>query len=1019
MTRSTTVLRRGLIAALAVVAAAAGPLPQTAHADPAAPAEATIAPSTKAGPLGYPVVAADASGYLLRSNTETGASAYAWYADDGSLVRDFGALDVAPRATGLGDGSTLLWAVSRDGLRIETFDPGTGARNDYALPGGLRPIRVLPLSNGWTIAAANPPSSGSGDTVDQTLHLLDPRPGGGFTDRTLTGLSGASSTGENGWWAVPGAAVMLFTQADGTRVTGLIDTDSGRVVASAQTSLAARTPVISREFFGWMSGNTVQLRPLADPQAAPRVLTLPGAANDLHRLVLTGTALLDEVSPPSGRSTVYSIPLDDGPATVPLAGGASLRPSGDGGALVNLVEDQVAAATYKVPAQGGAPALLYRLPTYQPEDVGLSLARGTLLRAETGAGAQVTAHIDGEAFGSGAAPVASQMFFDTEVPDTSIPRCGPSLRCLPLADGGAAGAALAAFVTRSASGDVVQGAEGGVTVTGSHDGRIVSASGPLAVYDSGSDGQQYVIDLAQHKILTTRPIIAAALWGGTLFSATGANGQVSTADAATSTVRGTVATGAPCAPGELQALGRWLYWSCGTDGPAGVWDANSGKSVPVPAGHALLGDGYVLRHAGDQLVLTDVHTGTPAADRVVATLPAGAYPDDRDITWTLDKFGDFLAYTDPHGTTHVLASGVPHSPIAVLDSVVPATAESAGTGWQPQWTLTAGAAWQLDVRRKGATKVVWSDLSTTTGVVSTTWDGRSSQHQPLPSGDYTWTLTLKAADGQPGATTATGTVTLDSPAARRDYDGDAVGDLLAVNSAGGIDVRPGTGTGSVGATTLKSTSWPAGSTLVPIDDLDGNHVNDLLVRDASGHLTRYDGAVGKAPAASLPHHLIGAGWNIYNLLTSPGDMNGDGHPDLVARDTSGNLYLYKGTASGVFAPRVNIGHGYQIYDTIFGIPDNDAQYPVVDLFARDKSGVLWRYEAAAPGGYMNVRERVGSGWNVYDAIVGVGDINGDGHDDLIARDHNGDLWRYLGKGNRQLAPRVKIGWAWQTYKSLL
>ncbi|WP_075017633.1 VCBS repeat-containing protein [Actinacidiphila rubida] len=1020
MTRSTPALRRTLVAALAVVAAAVGPLPQLAHASGAvAPAEVTIAPREKPGPLGHPVLASGANGYLLTSDTDTGGRDYAWYAIDGSLVRDFGTLDVLPRVTVLGDGSTLLWAVSWDGLRIETFDPGTGVQTDYTPPGNLRPLGLLPLSTGWTMLAVNAPPTGSG-TQDPTLHLLDPQADGGFTDRTVTGMDDAHlATPASGWRAVPGAAVLLLTRADGSRATGLLDTDNGELVTSGLTALAARTPVISREFFGWQSGNTVQLWPLADPQAAPRVLSLPGSTTDQQFLVLTGTTLLDQVHPSSGRDTVYSLPLDGGPATVPLAGGGALRSSGDGGALVDLLDGQSPVATYKVSPQGGAPALLYQLPTYQPENVGLSLARGTLYRAETGWGTHVTTFVDGESLGSGAAPVAGGMSDDTNVADGNTPRCGASLRCMPLVDGGATQAHSAVFVTRSVSGDRVQDGTRGLTLPGSHDGRIVSTSGDVVVYDSGSDGQQYVIDLAQGKVLTTRPITAAALWGDTLWTATGTPGEVTAADVATGTVRKTVATGAPCAPDELQALGRWLYWSCGTDGPAGVWDATSGTSISVPSGHALLGDGYVLRHASDQLVVTDVHTGTAAADRVAATLPAGAYPDDRNITWTLDKFGDFLAYTDPQGTTHVLASGVPHSAIGVLNSSVPATADAAGTGWQPSWTLSAGASWQLDVRRKGASQVVWSDLGTTSDVVTPTWDGRSSQSLPLPSGAYSWTLTLKAADGQAGTTTVNGTVTLDSPAVPRDYDNDAIGDLLALNSAGGIDVRPGSGTGNIGATTLKSSGFPAGSTLVPIDDLNGDHVNDMLVRDASGHLTRYDGVAGQAPSASEPHHLIGAGWNIYNLLTSPGDMNGDGYPDLVARDTKGTLFLYEGTASGIFGTRSNIGYGYQIYNSIVGVHNlTTNQWSSDDVIARDTSGVLWEYLTDGYG-HMSMRHRVGAGWNIYTAIVGVGDITGDGRSDLVARDANGDLWRYSSLSSGLFAPRVKIGWAWQSYKSLI
>jgi hypothetical protein len=47
-------------------------------------------------------------------------------------------------------------------------------------------------------------------------------------------------------------------------------------------------------------------------------------------------------------------------------------------------------------------------------------------------------------------------------------------------------------------------------------------------------------------------------------------------------------------------------------------------------------------------------------------------------------------------------------------------------------------------------------------------------------------------------------------------------------------------------------------------------------------------------------------------------MTGDGHADLVARDSHGVLWLYKGTgkASAPYAPRVEIGSGWNTYKLI-------------------------------------------------------------------------------------------------------
>ncbi len=52
---------------------------------------------------------------------------------------------------------------------------------------------------------------------------------------------------------------------------------------------------------------------------------------------------------------------------------------------------------------------------------------------------------------------------------------------------------------------------------------------------------------------------------------------------------------------------------------------------------------------------------------------------------------------------------------------------------------------------------------------------------------------------------------------------------------------------------------------------------------------------------------------------------------------------------------------------------------------------------------MTRRERVGGGWNAYSALVGTGDLSGDGRTDLLARDTAGKLWRYASTGAARTA----------------
>jgi hypothetical protein len=52
------------------------------------------------------------------------------------------------------------------------------------------------------------------------------------------------------------------------------------------------------------------------------------------------------------------------------------------------------------------------------------------------------------------------------------------------------------------------------------------------------------------------------------------------------------------------------------------------------------------------------------------------------------------------------------------------------------------------------------------------------------------------------------------------------------------------------------------------------------------------------------------------------------------------------------------------------------------------------------------------------AVVGAGDITGDGKADLVARDTSGNLYRYTGNGKGSFGGRKKIATGWKGYKSL-
>ncbi|WP_405854988.1 VCBS repeat-containing protein [Streptomyces sp. NBC_00090] len=170
----------------------------------------------------------------------------------------------------------------------------------------------------------------------------------------------------------------------------------------------------------------------------------------------------------------------------------------------------------------------------------------------------------------------------------------------------------------------------------------------------------------------------------------------------------------------------------------------------------------------------------------------------------------------------------------------------------------------------------------------------------------------------------------------------------------------------------------------------------------------------------LDANNVGRGWNIYTTVLSPGSIGGAKEGDLIAVDKAGVLWSYLSYPDGRLTPRVRVGGGWNTYSQIAGQGDLTGDGKA-DIVARDTTGVLWLYKGT--GDYkapFTGRTKIGSGWNTYDRLVSIGDIELDGKVDLLARKSNGDLYRYTGTGNASypFRPAVKIGYGYQGFNLL-
>ncbi|WP_327355058.1 FG-GAP-like repeat-containing protein [Streptomyces sp. NBC_01304] len=181
------------------------------------------------------------------------------------------------------------------------------------------------------------------------------------------------------------------------------------------------------------------------------------------------------------------------------------------------------------------------------------------------------------------------------------------------------------------------------------------------------------------------------------------------------------------------------------------------------------------------------------------------------------------------------------------------------------------------------------------------------------------------------------------------------------------------------------------NTLLQAGDMNGDGFGDLLARTSGGTLYRVPSR--DFELADFDHRVrIGGGWDAYSRLVAVRDISGDGRGDLVARDGSGVLWLYRGTSDGKFAARARIGGGWGTYNTLAGRGDLSGDGRS-DLVARDGSGVLWLYRGNGRGGF-EPRKKIGGGWGRYNAIVASGDMDHNGRQDILARTPGGAAYLY-------------------------
>lgn len=247
-------------------------------------------------------------------------------------------------------------------------------------------------------------------------------------------------------------------------------------------------------------------------------------------------------------------------------------------------------------------------------------------------------------------------------------------------------------------------------------------------------------------------------------------------------------------------------------------------------------------------------------------------------------------------------------------------------------------------------------------------------------------------------------------------------DLLAVRPNGQAFLYSGTGRGEHGPSSAAGTGWNQYNLLVGTGDFDGDGRPDVIGRTSDGSIVLRPGRGNGSFAAGS---VIGTGWNVYSEILSGFDFDRNGRPDLIGRSPNTSLVFYSGTqkitqgyAAAVSTSTPGLG---QAVKTLSVSDFNGDRRP--DLLSIRRDGTLWLHPGQGKGAHGSP-QRIGSGWNIYREVTSPGDFNGDGLADLIAVKHDGTLWFYAGTGkvdsrNEGYKPAFRIGTGWGIFNQVL
>jgi uncharacterized protein YkwD len=198
----------------------------------------------------------------------------------------------------------------------------------------------------------------------------------------------------------------------------------------------------------------------------------------------------------------------------------------------------------------------------------------------------------------------------------------------------------------------------------------------------------------------------------------------------------------------------------------------------------------------------------------------------------------------------------------------------------------------------------------------------------------------------------------------------SAGDIVSVDAAGQLINRPALGAGQFGPPGTIGSGFAA-ARQVFVTDWDRDGVFDVLAQWSDGRLALYPGQLA---GGFLPPVTLGqSGWAGMTLAVG-GWCSTNRLPELLALDSDSNLWLYPNRGTGDLAQRTLVASG--VAATRLAMVDYDGD-GFQDLLARQGDGNVLLYRGSGgPSPKAEARTPVASGWGDVTAVRALHGVTG-------------------------------------------